>query len=213
MKLQLNKLMAGLVLAGGALALVGCGGGGAPDLPKNIDVTVKAGDTTAIATASNLTTALAGVQLPLGTASTAFGVPSNSVLAFTGPVAGANLGGATITSGNLSLVTKVSAGSCVFEVSGPADPALRIVNPATNAAYAIGHKITINPCALTGNIADVPADGVAQPRTITITLGTGGVITTEVQVKRVGNVVSVNDKPVVNVNADGGIVSATGSVS
>ena len=41
MKFQLNKLMAGLVMAGSAVALVGCGGGDAPDLlPKDIAATI-----------------------------------------------------------------------------------------------------------------------------------------------------------------------------
>lgn len=123
MKLRLNKLMAGLVMAGGAVALVGCGGGDAPDLlPTKIEANIVATDANAVKLASNVAVALVGtpaLQLS-ATAASNIGAPAGSTLSFTGPLTGPGaIAKATIVSGTQSLQTNITAGSCKFTVTGP----------------------------------------------------------------------------------------------
>ena len=217
MKLRLNKLMAGLVMAGGAVALVGCGGGDAPDLlPTKIDVSIAPGSSNTLA--KNVISALNGEALPLSTAAVAnMGLPAGTTtLTFTGPGTGTGaVGAATIVSGTKSLTTNVTAGSCVFEVTGPAAEADRIVNPATGVAYKIDNpatttvneadKITVNPCSITSDVSDLQP-GQTGTRSVTITLGTSGTVTSTVKVERKADgTLLMNDKPVANVSATGGI--------
>lgn len=206
MKLRLNKLMAGLVMAGGALALVGCGGGDAPDLlPTKIEAPIAAGNTTAVTLAKNVATALNGDAIALSpTAATNLGVPAGSTLTFTGAGTGTGaIGAATISAGTKSLTTNVTAGSCVFEVTGPAAAADRIEKSA-GVPYAIGDKITVTPCSITSDVSDLQ-EGATATRTVTITLGTGGTVTSEVTVERKDGKIIMNGTPVANVSATGGI--------
>lgn len=210
MKLRLNKLMAGLVMAGGVVALVGCGGGDAPDLsPKDIEATVVATDANAVKLASNVAVALAGTPIALtATAATNLGVPAGSTLTFTGTGTGAGaIAAATLTSGTgtdtKTLQTNVTAGSCKFTVTGPDNAAARIEKSA-GVPYEIGDVITVNPCALTAPVSDLQ-DGQTVTRLVTITLGNGGTVTAEAEIKRENGKIIINDEPVANVTATGGI--------
>lgn len=206
MKLRLNKLMAGLVMAGGVVALVGCGGGDAPDLlPTDIEATVVATDANAVKLASNVAVALAGTPIALtSTAATNLGVPAGSTLTFTGTGTGAGaIAAATLNSGTKSLQTNVTAGSCKFTVTGPTNAADRIEKSA-GVPYAIGDVITVNPCALTAPVSDLQ-DGQTVTRLVTITLGNGGTVTAEAEIKRENGEIIINDEPVATVTATGGI--------
>lgn len=211
MKLRLNKLVAGMAVAGSALALVACGGGGAPDIITAVEATVSATNTQAITAATNLTTAIAGTSLNLGTAAAAaMNVPTNSTLVFAAKPAGSAAGviaNATITSGTQSLQTTVSAGSCKFEVTGPADAALRITKPGTNPAapYALGDVITVTPCAFkTADLTGLSTTPVS--KTITITIGNATVETSaEVTKDPVSGVVKFNGTTVATQSSTGSL--------
>lgn len=217
MKLQLNKLMAGLVMAGGVVALVGCGGGGEPELQTKINVQVSPTDTKAITAAANIAAALDEVAVPLSTtAATALKVPGATTLTFTGPAPAGTVGGiatAKITAGAKSLITTVRAGSCKFKVTGPANAAERINDPLTNLPYAIDDpatttvdeaaEITVDPCAFsTANLTGLSSTPVK--RTVTITIGTA-TVTSEVEATSVNGVVKFNGKDVATQSATGSI--------
>lgn len=210
MKLQLNKLMAGLVMAGGVVALVGCGGGDTPDLVTKISTTVQATDTKAVAVATNLTKALDEVALPLSTtAATALKVPGATELKFTGPAPAGTVGGiatAQITAGAKSLITTVSAGSCKFKVTGPALAADRITKPDTNPAvpYAIGDEITVSPCAFsTGDVNNLSS--TASKVTVTVTIGTATIEASVDATKDASGVVKFNGTEVATQSTTGSI--------
>jgi len=209
MKLQLNKLMAGLVMAGGVVALVGCGGGGEPELQTKINVQVTPTDTKAITAAANIAAALDEVAVPLSTtAATALKVPGATALTFTGPAPVGTVGGiatAKITAGAKSLTTTVKAGSCKFIVTGPANADDRITKPDTNPAapYAINDEITVSPCAFsTADLTGLSSTPVK--RTVTITIGTA-TVTSEVDATSVNGVVKFNGKDVATQSATGSI--------
>ena len=211
MKLQLNKLMAGLVMAGGVVALVGCGGGGEPELVTKIKTTVTATDTKAVAVAATLAKALDEVTLPLSTtAATALKVPGATALTFTGPAPAGTVGGiatAKITAGAKSLITTVSAGSCKFKVTGPENADERITKPDTNPAapYAIGDEITVSPCAFaSGDVNNLSS--TATKVTVTVTIGTATVEASVDATKDANGVVKFN-------GTDVATQSPTGSIS
>lgn len=160
MKLQLNKLMAGLVMAGSVMALVGCGDGGSPTLgaSSNVTAAIKAGDATAITTAQTVTKAFGdtGANFQLGTAivfdsnvSNPTGgvptIPANSVLNINPTTVAGAIGDFKITAPNTTKTVEgvVLPGSCNFQVTGPIDVAQLL------DGYTVGQIYRIGTCAFT----------------------------------------------------------------
>lgn len=180
MKFQLNKLMAGLVLAGSVLALVGCGGGDAPTLgaSSNVTATVTAGNTTAINTAKAVVAATgetgANFMLP---ASVVFNsrvgggsvpaIPANSTLNLNPTTVPGAIADFKMTAAGTTKVVEgvVKPGSCQFEVTGPTDSALIL------DGYVVGQTYTISPCSFTIPTANAAIDTTVTV-TPTLTLGT-----------------------------------------
>lgn len=203
MKLQLNKLMAGLVMAGGAVALVGCGDGGSPTLgaSSNLTKTIKAGDSTAIAGAQTITKAFgeAGANFSLGTklvfdANVTPGanptavppIPANSTLNLNPTTKTGAIADFKITAPNTTKTVEgiVLPGSCKFRVTGPTDVALLL------EGYVVGEDYAFNNCVLGANTNGVSV-GVQTPVGVTLTLGTSTITasrTIQVTVKQDGSV-------------------------
>ena len=182
MKLRLNKLMAGLVMAGGALALVGCGGGGAPTLgaANNVTAAVSATNQTAINTARTViaATGAAGANFAVPTAipfnSVSGGgtppvIPAGSVLNLSPTAASGAIANFQITAPNTSKTVQgvVEPGSCNFRVTGPVDAAQLL------DGYVVGQVYTIGTCRFT-----IPSSGapVGAPAVLTPTLTLGSVV-------------------------------------
>ena len=160
MKLQLNKLMAGLVMAGGAVALVGCGDGGSPTLGASSDLTktIKAGDTVAISAAQTIVKAFGetGADFKLATAivfdanvttpaASVPTIPANSVLNINPTTVAGAIGDFKITAPNTDKTVEgvVLPGSCKFQVTGPTDQTKLL------GGYIVGETYQINDCAIT----------------------------------------------------------------
>jgi len=209
MKLRLNKLMAGLVLAGGALALVGCGGGDTPTLVVKGNVVAPVTPETA-ATARNLVQATSGAQFALPTgfsfANTVSGgtpgtVPAGTKLQINAKAGatGNQLGTFAVTASDGKVEGNLLTGSCKFEAT--------TVTSATLAAqgWVVGSTYTVTPCALTLVVTNTALGGKAQvpfvltlkdtevtaenPVEITVEAGTGNTA-----VIKVGDTV-VTEKP------------------
>lgn len=179
MKLQLNKLMAGLVMAGGAVALVGCGGGDAPTLgaATNVTAAVTATNLTAIATAQTVVAATGetGANYPLGTTvvfnsvvggGTVPAIPANSTLNLNPTTTTGAIADFKITAPNTTKTVEgvVKPGSCNFEVTGPIDAAQLL------DGYTVGQTYSIATCGFT-----IPTTSalVGTPATLTPTLTLG----------------------------------------
>jgi hypothetical protein len=189
---------------------VGCGDGGSPELVTKIEATVKATDTKAIAVARNIAAALDEVALPLSVAAAAaLNVPGATTLTFTGPAPTGTVGGiatATIAAGEKSLDTTVSAGSCKFKVTGPADPTKRITKPNTNPAapYAIGDEIVVESCTIsTDELTGL--NTTPRSRTVTVTIGTATVTARVQAVKEADGTVKFNGQEVATQSETGAL--------
>jgi hypothetical protein len=171
MKLQLNKLMAGLVLAGSAVALVGCGGGDTPTLVVTSDAvipvsasTVSSARSVVGAASSGVTFDLPALSFPAKTAgTTAAAAPAGSVLTLTTKTAPGDkeIAEFILTSGSTGKVTGVVlAGSCEFKVVTSNLP-----------GWVVDQVYTQNPCSITLRVrnAAVGATGVSAP--VVLTLG------------------------------------------
>ena len=172
MKLRLNKLMAGLVLAGSVMALVGCGGGDAPDLVVKADA-VTTISPTSVATAKVLVEAASGATFTLPAALTFAKdgapadatAPAGSVLeisAKTGAT-GSAIADFKLSSGTDSVTGVIEAGSCRFKV----ETATGIF--ATN--WVVGQTYIQNPCAITLPVVNA-AVGATLNVPVQLTLGT-----------------------------------------
>lgn len=181
MKFRLNKLMAGLVMAGGALALVGCGGD-APALgaASNLTAAVSATNQTAINTARTVIAATgdAGANFAVNTAipfnSVSGGgtppvIPAGSVLNLNPTTASGAIADFKITAPNTSKAVEgvVEPGSCNFRVTGPVNTAQLL------DGYVVGQIYTIGTCRFT-----IPSSGalVNAPVSLTPTLTLGDVV-------------------------------------
>lgn len=151
MKLRLNKLMAGLVMAGGALALVGCGGGGAPDLVTTAanDVTVKVTPASIAAIADTTFTFPDGVE--------EFGTTAATTFAVGGTTASPTF---SIASDGKTALGALAFGSCI----------LTVVESSLPSPLAKDETLTIEPCNFNVNSKGAIA-GSPTSRTITLTLG------------------------------------------
>jgi len=211
MKLRLNKLMAGLVMAGGALALVGCGGGDAPTLVLKSDATVQVtkNDIASIASTKALVEA--------GTGDTVFEMPSNitfqevdgeSVVGTTSTTAppvitfkpttdtsSVALADFSMTDGSGGIVEgTVDAGSCRFRVKNSNSPRFlvnktyRIVScqlkALSNGAPVGGSTLA----ALALILDNIPSKASAKTITITVTAGPGNTAVVTVNGQTVGSV-------------------------
>jgi hypothetical protein len=170
MKLQLNKLMAGLALAGSVVALVGCGGGDAPTLVVTSDAVIPVGDSTVSSARSVVGAASSGVTFDLPALSfpaktpdtTAANAPAGSVLTLTTRTApvGKEIADFTLTSGSTGKVTGVVlAGSCEFEVK------------TSNLPDWVVDKVYVqDPCSITLRVRNVAvgATGVSVPVVLTL---------------------------------------------
>lgn len=152
MKLQLNKLMAGLVMAGSVVAMVGCGGGGTPDLVvKTNSVSGISKDAAAVTTAKVLVEAASGVTFTLPSALTFTKVsaaadataPASSVLEVTkkADATGTEIANFKLSSGTDAVTGVIEGGSCRFRV-----------NSATGvfaSNWVVGQTYVQNPCSIT----------------------------------------------------------------
>lgn len=198
MKLQLNKLTAGMVLAGSVVALVGCGGGDAPTLKpaaakveKTIIATDQAAVTAAKTTVAALGTTGADFSIPADTPfdGSTTKIPAGSTLNLapsasteTGAIADFSI---TVPGSTKTAEGTLLAGSCKFKVTGPSNTA-NILD-----GYTVGQTLTIGVCKLSiptpsavgSATAVVPAftlgsQVIAADETITITVNDNGSITT-----------------------------------
>jgi hypothetical protein len=155
MKLRLNKLMAGLVMAGGVMALVGCGGGGAPDL-----VTKASENLTVKATAASVQ-AIDGTSFSFPNGVPAFGTTAATTFEIGGTAAQPTY---SVASGGNTASGNLDFGSCILNLTKssflPTSP------------LAQGGKLTVPTCTFTVGTSGAVADGVARNRTITLTIGT-----------------------------------------
>ena len=198
MKLQLNKLMAGLVMAGGTVALVGCGDGGSPELAVsgNVVSSVTKADTAAIAVAQavlkevpqvSVTIPTAGLEFPVAGAASIGGVtnpsttsgtaPANSVLTVKASTQSTvTVGTETMpVVGTFNIANPVAAGAAVTdEVSGDIVPGScifipRIVRGIFASRFVVGGFYRMVVCTIT-----IPTINtvIGVPRTVipTITL-------------------------------------------
>lgn len=152
MKLQLNKLMAGLVMAGGVVALVGCGGGGTPDLVVTTNsVSAISKDAAAVATAKVLVEAASGVTFTLPSALTFTKVdaaadataPASSVLEITkkADATGTEIASFKLSSGADSVIGVIEGGSCLFRPTS--------VTGVFGGTWVAGKKYAQSPCNIT----------------------------------------------------------------
>jgi hypothetical protein len=174
MKLQLNKLMAGLALAGSVVALVGCGGGDAPTLVINQDATlpeIKGSDSASVATARTIFTAASGASFTLpaltlaGVGNENKDVPASSVLEVTAKPSptGNEIGNFKLVNGADSAEGTIEAGSCVFKVASSPVPTGIFANMA-------GKSYKQEPCQIKLGVANLPV-GTAGPAVVSLVLG------------------------------------------
>lgn len=202
MKLRLNKLMAGLVMAGSALALVGCGGGGAPDLVVKTDAVTAVSPAT-IDTTKVLVAAASGATFTLPTELTFVGTsgnataPAGSVLEITQKpdASGNEFAGFKLTSGSDSVTGVIEAGSCLFRVTestgiftqnwtvgqtfvqSPCNITLPVVNAAVGATVNVPILLTLGTMQITAGNKTISVTVTAAPNGgATISVG-GSVIT------------------------------------
>ena len=177
MKLRLNKLMAGLVMAGGALALVGCGGGDAPTLVVKTDAvtTVSAAtvDTTKVLVeaATGATFTLPALTFAKDSAPADATAPAGSVLEITkkATATGAEIADFKLSSGADNVTGVIEAGSCRFRVTAATGVF------ATN--WVVGQTYVQSPCSITLQVVNAPVGGtVSAP--VQLTLGTTTVAAT-----------------------------------
>lgn len=168
MKLQLNKLMAGLVLAGSVVALVGCGGGDAPTLTVKSDAVTDISPAT-VSTAKVIVAAASGVDftLPgpltfpnLDSTKPAASTPANTVLEITEKpgATGNQLGNFAMSAGAGNEVAGgLDTGSCRFVVTS-------VTGIFVGLGWTVGQTFFQENCALTlktsgaavGGTSDVP---------------------------------------------------------
>ena len=202
MKLQLNKLMAGLVMAGGVVALVGCGGGGTPDLvvTENLSTKISKNDSSAITAAKTILSEASSVSVtvpstgleftqessPGNTATVAGNAPANSVLTVTPSTTTGLVGTFAISSGTDNEVTgDVEPGSCVFVVRGIRGFLAtrftlggRYIFPVCTITLPIVNTVlstprTVVPTLTLGNINQPSIIVLTAPKTITVTVNPG----------------------------------------
>lgn len=239
MKLQLNKLMAGLVMAGGAVALVGCGDGGSPTLgaSSNLTKTIKAGDTVAIQGAQTIAKAFGetGANFPLSSAivfdanvtpganSTAVPpIPANGTLNLNPSTNAAAIADFKITAPNTTKTVEgiVLPGSCNFQVTGPIDTAQLLDGYVVGQIYRIGTCAFTVPTATVNALVNTPVTltptltlgntTLPASRTITITVNDNGSVTAQVPVE---TTTVVNGVPTTTITFTPVTVAPAGSVS
>lgn len=236
MKLQLNKLMAGLVMAGGVVALVGCGDGGSPTLGASSNVTT-AINATNLAAAQTVTNALgsAGADFKLSTAivfdanvtagstSTAVPtIPANSTLNLNPTTNTKAIADFKITAPNTTKTVEgvVLPGSCNFQVTGPIDTAALLDGYVVGQTYRIGTCAFTLPTATVNALVNTPVTltptltlgNITAPasRTITITVNDNGSVTTQVPVE---TTTVVNGVPTTTITFTPVTVAPAGSVN
>ncbi|MDZ4189030.1 MAG: hypothetical protein U1D25_13110, partial [Hydrogenophaga sp.] len=188
MKLRLNKLMAGLVMAGGAVALVGCGGGDAPTLVvKANSVTSITNTPAAVATTKVLVEAATGAAFTLPalsfdnavSTSAAAAAPVGAVLEIsTATPAAGTITAATIAAFKITAPTGAAAG----EVNGVVDAGscrFRVTSSTGvfAASWVVGQIYVKNPCQITLPVANA-AVGATVQTPVNLTLGTSTVTAT-----------------------------------
>lgn len=172
MKLRLNKLMAGLVMAGSVMALVGCGGGDAPTLFVQTDAVTTIGPAS-VDTAKVLVDAASGAtfklpaltfdnKVPAGADAMS---PADAVLEITkkAGATGAAIADFSLTSGADKVTGVINAGSCEF-----------VVGNATGifaASWIVGQTYVQSPCAITLPVVNA-AVGTTVNVPVVLTLGT-----------------------------------------
>jgi len=175
MKLQLNKLMAGLVLAGSAVALVGCGGGDAPTLVVQADavtpVSAATIDTTKVLVeaATGATFTLPALTFTKVSAAADATAPAGAVLEVTQKTGATGNEFADFklsTDANNGVTGVIEAGSCRFRVT---------TSTGTFASnWIVGQTYVQNPCAITLVVNNAAVGGtVSAP--VKLTLGTSTV--------------------------------------
>jgi hypothetical protein len=161
MKFRLNKLVAGMALAGSALALVACGGGGVPDLVATGDATVAVGtSTTAVANTQALVTAATGASFDMSTAisftNISGGTDSTTTVAPTITLTTTTDASATavadfvMTDGTDVIEGTVDAGSCNFRVK-----------KSKNGKFIVGQIYKIVKCELKALTTGLPVGSSA----------------------------------------------------
>lgn len=174
MELQLNKLMAGLVLAGSAVALVGCGGGDAPTLTVQADAVAPI-NAANIATTKVLVEAASGAKFTLPaltftkvSAPNDATAPADSVLEIVKkatPV-GNEFADFTLTSGTdgtNKVEGVIEAGSCRFKVTASSG--------TFASSWIVGQTYVADPCAITLQVENA-AVGSEVEAPLALTLGT-----------------------------------------
>lgn len=210
MKFQINKFVSAIAVIGAAAALSACGGSDdtvvtAADIPA---VTVTASNTTAVAAAKAIATALidtAAITLPELTATgTAGNIAAGTTLKFTSTTSTETgvLSGFTLTPPTGEALTGVLvAGSCKF----------RIVTPVARA----GQEFVFDPCSFDLNTTGAAATGVTQNVPVAVRLGTQTLTTTlpvTLTLNSTGGVtVSVNGQTIATATVATGATGATGS--
>lgn len=169
MKLRLNKLMAGLVMAGAAVALVGCGGGDAPDLVVQTDAVTTVSPAT-VGTTKVLVAAASGATFTLPTALTFTGTtnataPAGSVLEINQKpdATGNEFAGFKLTSGSDSVTGVIEAGSCRFRVTA--------ATGIFASSWVVGQTFVQTPCNITLPVVNA-AVGTTVNVPVVLTLGT-----------------------------------------
>lgn len=184
MKLRLNKLMAGLVMAGGALALVGCGGGDAPTLVVKADsVTTISNTPAAVATTKVLVEAATGAAFTLPalsfdnsvTGSTAAAAPVGAVL----EISTATPDAGTITAASIAAFKLTAPTGQTGEVKGVVDAgSCRFRVTASTGVFAtswvVGQIYVKNPCQITLPVTNAAVGSTVQTP-VNLTLGTSTV--------------------------------------
>lgn len=234
MKLQLNKLMAGLVMAGGAVVLVGCGDGGSPTLGASSNATTPI-NATNLAAAQTVTKAFgsAGSDFKLATAivfdanvtTPGAGVPTipaNSVLNINPTTVAGAIGDFKITAPNTTKTVEgiVLPGSCNFQVTGPIDTAQLLDGYTVGQIYRIGTCAFTLPTATVNALVNTPVtltptltlgnDVLTTTRTITITVNDNGSVSAQVPVE---TTTVVNGVPTTTITFTTVDVAPAGSVS
>ncbi len=237
MKLKLNKLMAGLVMAGSVATLVGCGDGGSPTLGASSNVTT-AINAANLASAQTVTKAFgdAGADFKLATAivfdanvtpgSTSTGVPTipaNSTLNLNPTTNAGAIADFKITAPNTTKTVEgiVLPGSCNFQVTGPIDTAALLDGYVVGQIYRIGtcaftlptatvNALVNNPVTLTPTLT-LGNTTTPAAKTITITVNDNGSVTAQVPVTTVVNGVSTTTFTPVTVAPAGSVQLTTGT--
>ncbi|MDP3927335.1 MAG: hypothetical protein Q8Q84_28805 [Hydrogenophaga sp.] len=206
MKLRLNKLMAGLVMAGGALALVGCGGGDAPTLVVQDDAVVAVSKAEAASTRA-LVAAGTGAEFVLpstidfqevngdtvvGSTTTA----AKPVITFTTTADGSPdaVADFSMKDGTDTVTGTVDAGSCRYRVKTSTssrfikDKTYRILNcqlKALSNGAAVGSSVDAALQLILNNVASAPT---TKKITITVTAGPNNTAVVTVNGTTIGSV-------------------------